>query len=563
MHAVSIEHFTLNSIENSINEDAEINQYNPHDYNEQLANKITTLAGQINAANYRFLKLIAEFDRREAWEGPGIRSCAYWLNWKCGISVGVAREKVRVARALEGLPETNEAFEKGELSYSKVRAMTRGATDLNESYLLNIAQYGTAQHVEKLIGAFRTVSRVMDREEDFENIEVFNEAKSDLKRELKLYESRGLHCYQDDDGMWNIKAKLPAEEGGLLVKVLQELGDHLATTNLKASKAEDEQQNDEKIAAATFSDYKKDDSLSEQLLGEQLLPTEEPLTFPQRRADALTTIAESFLANTDADDSDSASNGKAAAFATLKGAERCQLVLHVHHGRAGSIKDDANSDATSDRIDDVQLDADLDGRWLVPDTALRLACDAALQVVEEDAVGNVLNIGRRSRIIPAGMSRALSIRDGGCQFPGCCETRFVEGHHIKHWANGGDTKLDNLVTLCRYHHRELHRSKFFISVKPESEVLERFVDRLCFSTVDRYFDSPFNRSKDFVIAPNPAKFTCACCDDSVLKKTLPREIYDGIDENTAVTKWQGEGMDLGMAIESLISASGYSVNGKK
>ena len=119
------------------------------------------------------------------------------------------------------------------------------------------------------------------------------------------------------------------------------------------------------------------------------------------------------------------------------------------------------------------------------------------------------------------------------------------------------------MTLCRYHHRELHKGKFFISVKPESEVQERFLDRLCFSTVDRYFDSPFNHSKDFVIAPNPAKFTCACCDDSVLEKTLPRAIYDGIDEKTAVTKWLGEQMDLGMVIEGLIRASGYSVNGKK
>ena len=583
MYAVSIEHLALNSIENSINEDAEINQYNPHDYNEQLANKITTLAGQINAANYRFLKLIAEFDRREAWEGPGIRSCAYWLNWKCGISVGVAREKVRVARALEGLPETNEAFEKGELSYSKVRAMTRAATDLNESYLLNIAQYGTAQHVEKLVGAFRTVSRVQDFAGsdaisvmgELDESVVVSDDEFDKRREQKLYESRSVSCYQNDEGMWVINAKLPAEEGGLLVKLLQELGNNLAAPNWQASNAqndtsqndgsqEDQEKNDEKIAAATFSDYKKDDSLSDQLLGEQLLAKEEPLTFPQRRADALTAIAESFLANTDADDdSDGASNGKAAAFATLKGAERCQLILHVHHGRAGSIKDDASSDATSDGIDDVQLDADLDGRWLVPDTALRLACDAALQVVEEDAVGNVLNIGRRSRIIPAAMSRALSIRDGGCQFPSCCETHFVEGHHIKHWANGGDTKLDNLVTLCRYHHRELHKGKFFISVKPESEVRERFADRLCFSTVDRYFDSPFNRSENFVIAPNPAKFTCACCDDSVLKKTLPGAVYDAIDQNTAVTKWQGEGMDLGMAIEGLIRASGGSVNGKK
>jgi len=71
-------------------------------------------------------------------------------------------------------------------------------------------------------------------------------------------------------------------------------------------------------------------------------------------------------------------DGEVAALSTLKGAERCQLVLHVHHGRAGSIRDDGNSDAK----DDVQLDADLDRRWLVPDTALRLACDAGLLVLK-------------------------------------------------------------------------------------------------------------------------------------------------------------------------------------
>lgn len=132
--------------------------------NDQLADEITTLAGQINAANYRFLKLISEFDRRGAWVDSGIRSCAYWLNWKCGIAMNAAREKVRVARALDGLPEINEDFEKGELSFSKVRAMTRIATPLNESYLLMIANHGTAQHVELLVRAYRFVSPRCDAE---------------------------------------------------------------------------------------------------------------------------------------------------------------------------------------------------------------------------------------------------------------------------------------------------------------------------------------------------------------------------------------------------------------
>jgi hypothetical protein len=128
--------------------------------NDQIADKITTLAGQINAANYRFLKLIAEFDRRNAWAGFGIRSCAHWLSWTCGLDMNTAREKVRVARALENLPIINAAFEKGELSFSKVRAMTRAATDINESYLLMIAEYGTTQQMETLVKSFRTVSRI-------------------------------------------------------------------------------------------------------------------------------------------------------------------------------------------------------------------------------------------------------------------------------------------------------------------------------------------------------------------------------------------------------------------
>ena len=215
--------------------------FNADDSNDELADKITTLAGHINAANYRFLKMIAEFDRRVAWEGPGIRSCAYWLNWKCGLDIGAAREKVRAARALEGLPEINEAFEKGALSYSKVRAMTRIATAENESYLLDVAQHGTTQHVEKLVGAFRTVSRCEDFAGssligvmgELDESVVVSEFEIDKRRDQALYESRAVSCYQDDEGMWIIKAKLPAEEGALLVKLLQELGDRIAVPGIE------------------------------------------------------------------------------------------------------------------------------------------------------------------------------------------------------------------------------------------------------------------------------------------------------------------------------------------
>jgi hypothetical protein len=530
----------VNGIRESINDSYQPSLDNIEESNDQLSDQITTLAGQINAATYRFLKLIAEFDRRNAWSGYGLRSCAHWLNWKCGIAMSPAREKVRTARALEGLPNINKAFQTGGLSFSKVRAMTRIATVENEDYLLNIAEYGTAQHMEVLVRAFRTVSRIADKPTDFNAAEideckksVLGETQHELRQQQLEHECRSVSCYQDDDGMWIIKARLPAEEGALVAKALQELGDSIADAKKAEVDSEAAENNGKDVSAETEMEIFSFGSLIENEEEKE----EDKLTFPQRRADALVAIAEHYLA--------SGSDGSQG-LSSLKGAERCQLVLHV---RAGSLN--TNS---------ADLGANLNGRWLIPNAARRLACDASLLVVQEDEVSNVLDIGRKTRIIPPAMSRALAIRDSGCQFPGCCETRYTEGHHIKHWADGGETKLDNLVTLCRYHHRELHKGSFFLSVKPQAQVLAsksskddkpvRFVERLCFSKVDRYFDTPFKRSEDFVISANPAKFTCACCDFSELEKSLP----SGIDEKTGVTKWTGESMDVGMAIDGLLSA---------
>ncbi len=121
----------------------------------ELVDEITTLAGHLNAANARFLALIAELDRRKGWAEWGVKSCAHWLNWKCGIGLGAAREKVRVARALTSLPQVAAAMAEGRISYFKAREMTRVANAANESYLLNIALCGTASHVEHVVRGYR------------------------------------------------------------------------------------------------------------------------------------------------------------------------------------------------------------------------------------------------------------------------------------------------------------------------------------------------------------------------------------------------------------------------
>ena len=201
----------------------------PLDDNEQLAEQITLLAGQINAANYHLLQLIAEFDDRRGWSGGGtVRSCAHWLNWQCGIALGAAREKVRVAHCLQQLPLIDASFAGGEISYSKVRAMTRVATPENEDFLLRIAQHGTASHVEKAVGKYKRV-----------------QAADDATVEREQDNARKLVYYQNDDGMWVIHAMLPPETGALVVKAIEAI-----TAPLQAQKQEELQQD---VSAETFS----------------------------------------------------------------------------------------------------------------------------------------------------------------------------------------------------------------------------------------------------------------------------------------------------------------------
>jgi hypothetical protein len=90
-----------------------------------LETQLLSLAGHLAAAQCRFLLLLAEFDRRDGWAGPGLKSCAHWLCWRIGMNLRTATEHVRVAHALTTLPKITEAFAAGRISYSKVRAITR------------------------------------------------------------------------------------------------------------------------------------------------------------------------------------------------------------------------------------------------------------------------------------------------------------------------------------------------------------------------------------------------------------------------------------------------------
>ena len=165
--------------------------------------------------------------------------------------------------------------------------------------------------------------------------------------------------------------------------------------------------------------------MTESNVTERAVPEKIDAPMGARRADALGLLARQFLATGSVD---CGSTG-----------DRYQVVVHIDQAllsdapAAGSPAGDNDSAPGGVRPHCCEYD---DGRALGIDTARRLACDGALVGLVEDHRGEPLSVGRRTRAIPAPIKRALKARDGGCRFPGCTHTRFTEGHHIEHWANG-------------------------------------------------------------------------------------------------------------------------------
>src|SRR5881227_4050200 len=169
---------------------------------DRLGDEIAELSAHLDAATARLLDLIREFDVREGWN-TGFRSCAAWLSWRVGLDPGAARERVRVARALETLPRLAQALARGELSYAKVRALTRVATPETEERLLAIGRAGTADHVERIVRGWRRMDR-----------------RAEAAEATRQHMYRALHVYQDEDGMVVLRVRLAPEVGAVLIQAL-------------------------------------------------------------------------------------------------------------------------------------------------------------------------------------------------------------------------------------------------------------------------------------------------------------------------------------------------------
>jgi hypothetical protein len=367
---------------------------------DRLGDEIAELSVHLDAATARLLELIREFDTRGGWNN-GFRSCAAWLSWRVGLDMGAARERVRVAHALETLPRLARALERGELSYAKVRALTRVATPETEERLLAVGRAGTADHVERIVRGWRCMDR-----------------KAEAMEDARRHRSRSLEMYHGHDGMLVVRGRLSPEVGAVLVQAL---------------------------AAAREALYRRARAQAGEAARTDV--SAETPTMAQQQADALGLLAETALHH----GVDSGAPGG-----------RYQVVVHV----------DAPVLADPDAAGQSSLE---DGTCVSAETSRRLACDASRVVMRHARDGRVVEVDAATRTIPPALRRALHHRDRGCRFPGC-GAGFGQGHHIRHWAQGGPTKLSNLALLCRRHHRAVHEEGYQVHRQSNGELQFRRPD---------------------------------------------------------------------------------------
>ena len=429
----------------------------PDDELYQLGERCAVAYLQADALHYHAMTLLAEFHHRNGWHDTGFSSTAEWLAWRIGIKLGPARERLRTALALQALPETSAAMRAGELSFTKVRALTRVATPENEKTLLDFARAGSAANLERVVRGWKTLDR-----------------RSEVMAEQIRHRKRRFSAFVDEDGMVVVRGRLDPEVGALLMRAVEAASDALYRTEARSEKGV--------LGGNSHTDTELEETQPE-----------------QRRADALGLIAERAFAagfgggsggrngngtvngegagtrngaENDNADEEGTGDGNEAGVVSGSRAGRYQVMLHVD---ADTLKEDREPGQS-------ELE---DGTRVSAETSRRIACDAGLVKIVHGAYGAggahgahgaggpdgpVLGASRRTRTVSPALRRALEARDRGCRFPGC-GLRFTEAHHVKHWADGGETSLRNMVLLCRTHHRAVHEGGVTVCIDAHHQVV--------------------------------------------------------------------------------------------
>ena len=371
----------------------------------RLGDRVAMLAARVSVGEHALVVAIADFDEAGGFVEQGALSTVQWLGYRCGMSAGVAHEKLRVGRALRALPGIDAAWAKGRLTYSKVRALTRVATPDNEADLVAIAQSATAAQLERICRHYRAAT--------CERTPV----------EAKL--ERFVQVRQTDHGSTRVTLQLPPDEGARFVAALDAAMAQLASE--EGGRGDDD-------------DARPD------------------------RADAAMALAESFFAS----GARPRRSGAPHEVVLHVDASACR-VADPSAARRGDRSSAEESKGVVEDAPAVGFIENAGDQGVDADAARRLLCDASVSVLVAGADQATLRAGRKRRTVPSAMRRALDARAAHrCQFPGCTHRHYLDAHHVHHWADGGATNLSNLVLLCRRHHVFVHEHGWTIDSSAEN-----------------------------------------------------------------------------------------------
>jgi hypothetical protein len=372
---------------------------------DALEERLASFAAELAATEARFLDHVVELDGRGLWGKQGARSAAHWLSWRLGLQLGAARERVRVAHALLHLPAVSAAFRSGELSYCKVRALTRVATPASEEQLLEIALGTTGAQLERVARAWRNVLVA--------------------ERSASATLSRSLRRRTEADGSVVYTLRVPPEDSAVLDVAL----DRARSIVLDGDGRPVETPEETELAA-------------ELVNGTPWL---------RAAADAFVLVAESFVATGVGSPGDGLAVVLHAELDALDSLDVQNVSDHSEPDRAGGDPS-ARVPAAAGRAPCRSPE----GQPLLAATALRRMCEASVVVMAHRG-GLPVDLGRAARHASLRQRRLLAVRDAGCcRFPSCTQRRRLIPHHVQWWSRGGRTDLDNLVLLCRAHHRAVH-----------------------------------------------------------------------------------------------------------
>ena len=489
---------------------------------DELESEIVILHAHLCAEEYQFLVKLREFDLRQGWRAYHLNHCAEWLNMKCGISLSTGREKLRVAKALFFLPQISGAYQNGELSYSKVRAMTRVASDTTEQELLGYARKATASQVDQHCAGLRNVQQ-----------------KFSTPSANRAHDQRKFRLTPTLNGSFLLNGELPEESARLVLKALEQC---MARALREEDPSAEDLEELENPSAEGVPVWDSEDPAAQRAAA---------VKRDQQNADALVDLSRKYLAGGTGRKTSTADHYQVLVHvdeAALRGQPNTDSksdlpietvrrlccdgsVIAVTESKASSavkvrvsakVPDEANasrdalefSPATS--ADDAPAGSTVDSHDnTLTDSACNLSRDASALdragssngstgVVSADtpvdsqngaltdsadnpsrdafevppaiapnaAAGRSrpsLNLSRKHRLVQPALRRALEARDRGCRFPGCSHDRWLDAHHVVHWADGGETSLGNTLLLCSRHHRLLHEGGFVIRADTNSE----------------------------------------------------------------------------------------------